>query len=189
MSTRVKNGIGLRKEMEARTPAIGLRASGSYVLRSFDPDEYAHVLKVDFAKLTFLKDEFVVIAQGSQGSLAKFAQVTPDLKYASYFGGKYVSVTLIEGQALTKSDFISSIADNPTLRVQHIQTGKEYVGILHGDISKAYKSLVYPAGERFNFLDLEENPPPQASHMQVRIVATEPPEGRTAKAELLTRFS
>ena len=103
MGTRVKNGIGLRKQMEAR--GIGLNASGSYVLRSFDPDEYDHVVKADFAKMTFGNEDYVVIAQGTLGSLAKFARVTPDLRYARYFGGKYISVALIEGQVFSKPDF------------------------------------------------------------------------------------
>ncbi len=45
-------------------------------------------------------------------------------------------------------------------------------------MTKAYKTLVYPAGDRFNFLDLEENPPPQGSRMQVRILETIRPKVR-----------
>jgi hypothetical protein len=187
MSTRIKNSIGLRNEMEARKPPIALNASGSYVLRSFDPTEYAHALAVDFDRTLFDDEEFVVVAQGTLGSLAKFARLSADHRYARYFGGKFVSVALIEGQVFSKSDFVQSLAGNPTLRVMH--QFKEYVGILHGDVTKSYKSLVYPVSDRFNFLDLEENPPPQASHMQVRILETSPAEGAAVKADLIKRFS
>jgi hypothetical protein len=188
MTARIKNGIGLRKEMEARKPAIGLNASGSYVLRSFDPDEYAHVIKVDFDRIAFEEIESVVIAQGTLGSLARLAKLSPDRRYARYFGSKFVSVALIHGEVFSKHDFILSVAKNPTLRVSHVQTGKVYVGVLHGDITKSYKTLVYPAGDRINFLDLEENPPPQASRMQVRILETDPPEGAQVRSELVNRF-
>lgn len=174
--------------MEIRRPAIGLNASGSYVLRSFDPDEYAHVIKVDFDRIAFDEVESVVIAQGTLGSLARFAKLSPDRRYARYLGGKFLSVALIDGEAFSIHDFILSIAKNPSLRVSHIQTGKVYVGVLHGDITKSYKTLVYPTGDRFNFLDLEENPPPQASGMQVRILETDPPEGAQVRSELVNRF-
>ena len=189
MSTRIKNGIGLRKELEARTPAIGLNASGSYVLRSFDPDEYAHVLSVDFNRITFDEEDSVVVAQGTLGSLARLARLSPDRRYARYFGNKFVSVALVFGETFSKRDFVRAIANNPTLRVTHVQSGKVYVGVLHGEMTKTYKTLVYPAGDRFNFLDLEENPPPQASRMQVRILETNPPEGAAVKADLVKRFS
>ena len=174
MSTRVKNTIGIRRGMEARALKIGLNAFGSYVLPSLDPAEFAHVQSVDFDKLTFLKEELVVVAHGKLGSLARFAQVTSDLRYARFFGRKYISIALIEAQVFSKEDFIRSIASNPTLRVLHVQTCKEYVGILHGEITRRYKTLVYLNGERLDFLDLEENPPPQASHMQVRILESIP---------------
>ena len=189
MSTRIKNGIGLRKEMEARKPAIGLNASGSYVLRSFDPDEYAHVTTVDFDRIAFEEAESVVIAQGTLGSLARLAKLSLDRRYARYFGNKFASVMLIQGEVFSKRDFIRSLVSNLTLSVMHVQSAKSYVGVLHGDVTKTYKTLVYPAGDRFNFLDLEENPPPQASRMQVRILETNPPEGAGVKADLLKRFS
>ncbi len=124
MSTRIKNGIGLRKELEARTPAIGLNASGSYVLRSFDPDEYAHVLSVDFNRITFDEEESVVVAQGTLGSLARFARLSPDKRYARYFGNKFVSVALIPGETFSKRDFIRAVASNPMLRVSHVRAAK-----------------------------------------------------------------
>jgi len=189
MSIRIKNEIGLRKKMEARKPAIGLNASGSYVLRSFNPDEYAHVISVDFDRIVFAEEESVVVAQGTLGSLARLAKLSPDRCYARYLGGKFVSVALIQGEVFSKRDFIHSIAKNSVLRVSCVQTGNVCVGILHGDITKSYKTLVYPAGDRFNFLDLEENPPPQASHMQVRILETNPSEGTAVKADLLKRFT
>jgi hypothetical protein len=186
MSKRITNGFGLRREMEAK--GIGLLSSGSYVLRSFEPDEFVRVQALDFSKMQFSDEDFVVVAQGPQGSLAKFARVTKDRKFTRYFGGKHVSVALIEGDVFSKPEFVRSIAANPTLRVAHVSTAKEYVGILHGDISATYKSLAYPVSNGFLLLDLEENPPPQASHMKVRILATNPSEGVAAKEELLKRF-
>ena len=88
----------------------------------------------------------------------------------------------------SKDEFIRSIAQNPMLHVVHISTAKDYVGILHGNIGATYKSLVYPTPDGFLILDLEENPPPQALHKKVRIVATDPPEGAAVKAELLKSF-
>jgi hypothetical protein len=186
MSNRIKNGIGLRQGLEGRTTAIGLNASGSYVLRSFDPDEYAHVLSLHFNRIRFQEEESVVVARGTLGSLAKFARLSSDRRYARYFGNKFVSIALIEGEAFSKPDFIRSIAKNPTLRVSH--AGKDYFGLLHGDVTKSYKTLVYVAGDRFNFLDLEENPPPQYSQAQVRILETDPAEGEQVRSELVNRF-
>lgn len=187
MSKRFTNGIGFRREMEAL--GIGLNASGSYVLRSFDSDELGRVRKLDFSQLEFSAEDHVVVAQGTQGTLAKLARVTSDRAYARYLGGKYVSVALIEGKVFSQAEFIHSIAQNPTLRVTRVSDAKTFVGILHGDMAATYKSLVYAVPERFLILDLEENPPPQASNMKVRILATDPPEGAAVKAELLKRFS
>jgi len=187
MSKRTPNGIGLRHTMEAK--GIGLNSSGSYVLRSFDPDEFARVEKTDFSQLKFSDEDHVVVSRGTLGSLAKLARVTSDRKHARYFGGKFISVALIEGEVFSKAEFIRSIAQNPTLRVVHLSSAKDYVGILHGDIAATYKSLAYPVPNDFLLLDIEENPPPQATHMKVRIVATDPPEGAAAKAELLKRFA
>lgn len=186
---RVTNGIGLRREMEARVPSIGLNASGSYVLRSFDADEYARVLKTDFAKMQFSEEDHVVVARGTQGSLARLAKVTADRKYARYLGGKFVSVALIEGEVFSKPDFNRSLVMNPTLRVVRSRDSQTFLGILHGDLTKAYKSLVCPAANGFLLLDLEENPPPQHSNMKVRIAEIDPPEGAKVKAELVARFS
>jgi hypothetical protein len=187
MSKRVLNGFGLRRDMEAK--GIALLSSGSYVLRSFDPDEFARIQALDFSKMQFSDEDFVVVAHGPQGTLAKFARVTKDRKFARYFGGKHISAALIEGQVFSKSEFIQSIAQNTTLRVVHLSTGKEYLGILHGDISKAYKSLVHPVRGGFLLLDLEENPPPQSTDMKVRIIAQNPPEAVAVKAELLKTFA
>jgi hypothetical protein len=187
MSKRITNGIGLRAKLEAA--GIGLNSSGSYVLRSFDPDEFDRVQKTDFQKLKFSDEDYVVIAHGTQGSLAKFAKVTADKKYARYFGGKYVSVALIQGAVFSKSDFIRSIAQNPALRVLHVSSAKQYVGILHGKMDAAYKSLVHPVPNAFLLLDLEENPPPQSSHMKVCILTNEPPEGTAVRASLLKLFA
>ena len=189
MIKRTANGIGLRREMEARTPAIGLNASGSYVLSSFDVAEFAYVQSVDFNKLVFSKDEVVVVARGTSGSLARFAKVTSDQQHARYLGGKFISLALIDGQVFSKADFIRSVAGNPTLRVMIVQNCKELVGVLCGDMAKRYKTLVYSVGDRFNLLDLEENPPSHVSGMQVRIIETNPAEGMAAKADLLKRFS
>lgn len=187
MSKRITNGIGFRREMEAK--GIALKSGGSYVLRSFDPDEFDRVKKTDFTKLKFSEEDHVVIARGTLGSLAKLARVTSDRKFARYFGGKYVSVALIEGEVFSRAEFIRSVASNPTLHVVHISTAKDYVGILHGAIDATYKSLVYPAPNGFLLLDLEENPPPQALQMKVRIVTTNPSEGATVKANLLKQFA
>jgi len=187
MSKRVTNGFGLRREMEAK--GIALLSSGSYVLRSFDPDEFARVQTLDFSRMHFGEEDFVIVANGPQGSLAKFARVTKDRMFARYFGGKHISVALIEGEVFSKSEFIRSIAKNPTLRVAHISTAKEYVGILHGDISATYKTLVYPLANGFLLLDLEENPPPQSTDMKVRIIAHNPPEGVAVRTELLKAFA
>ncbi len=186
MSKRITNGFGLRLELEAK--GIALLSSGSYVLRSFDPDEFARVQTLDFSKMQFSEEDFIIVANGPQGSLAKFARVTKDRKFARYFGGKYISAALIDGEVFSKTEFIQSIAKSSTLRVAHVSTAREYVGVLHGDISATYKTLVYPSSIAFLLLDLEDNPPPQASHMKVRIMATNPPEGVSAKEELLTRF-
>ena len=187
MTKRVTNGIGLRKDLEAN--GIGLNSSGSYVLRSFDADELDRVQKLDFSKLEFSEVDYVVVALGPQGSLAKLAKVTSDRKFARYFGGKCVPVALIEGEVFTRSDFIKSLAQNSTLRVTRLSDAKDFVGILHGDIAATYKSLIYPAPTGFFSLDVEENPPPQSLHMKVRIVAIDPPEGAAVKAELLKRFA
>ena len=173
--------------MEANN--IGLNSSGSYVLRSFDEAEFDRVQKTDFSKLKFSDEDHVVIALGTRGSLAKLAKVTSDRKYARYFGGKYISVALIEGEVFSKAEFIRSIAQNPTLLVTHGFSAKQCIGILHGDITATYKSLVYPVQNGFLTLDLEENPPPQASHMRVYLTATDPPEGAAVKAELLKRYA
>lgn len=186
MSTRITNGIGFRRQMEAK--GIGLNASGSYVLRSFDPDEFARVEKTDFSKLKFSDEDHVVVARGTLGSLAKLAYVTSDRKFARCFGGKCVSVALIEGEVFSKAEFIRSLARNSTLHVSHVSAGKDYIGILHGDIAATYKSLAYPVPGGFYLLDIEENPPPQAARMMVRIRATDPPEGVAVKADLLKRF-
>jgi hypothetical protein len=187
MRKRITNGIGLRREKEAA--GIALNESGSYVLRSFDPDEFDRVNQFDFSKLKFGEEEFVVVARGTQGTLAKLARVTGDRQFARYFGGKHVSVALLEGEVFSQAEFIRSIAQNPTLRVVRARDSKEFVGILHGDRTKNYKSLVYPVPNGFLILDLEENPPPQSSEMLVRIAAEEPPEGAAIKAELLKRFA
>jgi hypothetical protein len=168
---------------------IGLNSSGSYVLRSFDSAEFERVQKTDYSKLQFSDEDHVVIARGTQGTLAKFAKITSDRKFARYFGGKFISAALIEGEVFSKAEFIRSIAQNPTLLITHGFSAKECIGILHGDIAATYKSLVHPVPNGFLLLDLEENPPPQASHMKVRIVATDPPEGAAVKAELLKRFA
>ncbi|HEV2247237.1 MAG TPA: hypothetical protein VGW37_11350 [Terriglobia bacterium] len=186
MSKRITNGFGLRREMEAK--GIALLSSGSYVRRSFDPDEFAHVQTLDFSKMQFSDEDFVVVAHGPQGTLAKFARVTKDRRFARYFGRKYISVALIEGEVFSQREFVRSIANNPTLRVAHVSTAKEYTGVLHGDISATYKSLVYAASSGFLLLDIEENPPPQATHMKVSILATNPPEGLAAKEELTKHF-
>lgn len=173
--------------MEAK--GIALLSSGSYVLRSFDPDEFARVQALDFSKMQFGEEELVIVARGPQGTLAKFARVTKDRAFARYFGGKHISVALIEGEVFSKSEFIRSIATNPALRVAHVSTAKEYVGILHGDVAATYKTLVYPSSNGFLLLDLEENPPPQSTDMKVRIIAQNPPEGVAVKAELLKAFA
>lgn len=185
MSNRITNGIGFRRDMEAK--GIALLGSGSYVLRSFDPDEFDCVQKTDFTQLKFSEDDYVVVARGTLGSLAKLAKVTSDRKFARYFGGKFISVALIEGEVFSKAEFIRSIEQNPTLHVVH--GSKDYVGILHGDLTATYKSLAYPAPNGFYLLDIEENPPPQFSNKLVRIVASDPPEGATVKAELLKQSS
>lgn len=187
MSNRIPNAIGLRSEMEQR--GIALNSSGSYVLISFDAAEFELVQKTDFTKLKFSDDDQVVVARGTKGSLAKFARVTSDRKFARYFGGKFISVALIDGEVFSKSDFIRSLAENPSLHVTLVSMTKDYVGILHGDQTARYKTLVYPVPNGFLLLDLEEEPPPQSSHMKVRINAVNPPEGAGVKAELLKRFA
>ena len=182
MANKITNGIGLRRDWE--TKGIGLNGFGSYVLPSFDPDEWLHVQQVDFQNMEFSKEDFVVVAHGTKGSLANFARVTEDHRYARYFGDKFISVALIQGEVFTKSDFISSIASNPTARVVHLQIGIERVGIVHGDLDKSYKTLVHPAGPGFNFLDLEENPPPQSLDMMVKIKEIDPVEGDSVKQQL-----
>jgi hypothetical protein len=179
MANKITNGIGLRRDWEAK--GIGLNAFGSYVLRSFDSDEWLHVQQVDFQNMEFPKEDHVVVARGTLGTLANLARVTEDHRYARYFGDKFISVALIQGEVFTKSDFISSIASNPTARVVHLQSGTERVGIVHGDLNKTYKTLVYPAGNGFNFLDLEEKPPPQSLDMMVKIKEIDPVEGDSVK--------
>ena len=186
MSNRTSNTIGWRAEAEKR--GIALNSSGSYVLSSFDADEYSRVGKTDFSKVKFSDDDHVVIAHGTKGSLAKFARVTSDRKFARYLGGKFISVALIDGEVFTKAEFVRSIAQNPTLHVTHGVPIKDYVGILHGDLSARYKTLVYPVPNGFLLLDLEEDPPPQAYHMKVRILATDPPEGAEVKKDLLNLY-
>jgi hypothetical protein len=187
MSKRISNGIGLRAAMESK--GIGLNSSGSYVLSSFDAREFESVQRTDFAGLEFSNEDHVVVASGKKGSLAKLARVTQDRKFARYLFGNFISVALIEGQVYSRSEFIRSIAQNGTLHVVKVSTAKDYVGILHGDMAAAYKSLVYPTPNGFLILDLEEKPPPQSVDMMVRIVAVDPPEGAEIKAALLKRFA
>lgn len=187
MSKRIPNGIGLRREQEAGPKAISLNASGSYVLASFDADEYARVQKLDFGKMRFGDEDFVVVARGTKGSLVRFAKLTEDRKYARYLGGKFVSIALIDGEVYTKAEFVRSLAECPTLRVSHAQ--KEYLGVLHGSRDRQYKSLIYPVSDRFLYLDLEEKTGAQFTRAMVQILAVDPPEAASVKADLLARFS
>jgi hypothetical protein len=191
MSNRITNTIGLRAEMEKKH--IGLNSFGSYVLSSFDAAAFDRVQKTDFPKLQFSHEDYVVVARGTKGSLAKLAKVTSDRKFARYFGNKFISVELIEGVVFSKIEFIRSIAQNDTLHAVQVSTARGFWGILHGDQKAQYKSLVYPVPAQvpndFCILDLEEAPPPQSLNMKVRIVPpTNPPEGAAAKAALLKLF-
>jgi hypothetical protein len=185
MSNRTPNSIGLRAEMEKRR--IALNAMGSYVLSSFDTAELDRVRKTDFSVLKFSDEDYVVVAQGPKGSLAKLARVTSDRRNAKYMG-QFISIALINGEVFSKAEFIRSLAQNPTLQVTHGTPVKDYVGILHGKRAAKYKSLVYPVQNEFLTLDLEEDPPPQSFQMKVRIVATDPPEGIAVKANLLKLY-
>ena len=138
--------------------------------------------------MKFSKEDFVVVAHGSKGTLSRQAKVTDDFKYAKYFGSKFVSVALIKGEVFRKSDFIQSLAENQTLSVVRSQNAITHHGILHGDRSKMYKTLVYPLGDSFQLLDLEENPPPQSSHMRVRIIEPDIAAQNEAKVKLLNLF-
>ncbi len=185
MSNRTPNLIGLRTEMEKH--GFALNVSGSYVLSSFAADEWARVQQIDFSKLKFSDEDHVVVAHGPKGSLAKLARVTSDRKFANYLG-KFISVALINGEVFTKAEFVRSLVQNPTLHAVHVSSATDYFGILHGDQAAKYKSLIYPVPNGFLTLDLEENPPAQASHMKTRIVAIDPPKGMAAKADLLKLF-
>jgi len=183
MSNHVPNTIGLRAEMEKQ--GFALDSSGSYVLSSLEVNELDLLQKTDFSKLQFGGEDHVVVARGPKGSLVRFARVTSDCKYGKFLG-KFVSIRLINGEVFTKTDFIRSIAQNPTLRVVHVSSATDYVGVLHGDRTKKYKSLIYRTSNGFLSLDLEENPPAQSMSMKIRIVSENPPEGLAAKIDLLS---
>lgn len=187
MSARTKNGIGLRAEWEKL--GLGLNSSGSYVLPSFDSAELQRNQTMDFRMVKFGDEDCVVVTRGKYGSLARLARVSEDKKFVRYFGGKFVSLALIQGEIFSKREFVQGLSGNRTLHVVKAVNGKDYFGVLHGDREASYKTLVFPSGSGFSLLDLEENPPPQASAMLVRIESEDSPDALAAKDALLKNFS
>ncbi len=183
---RIKNMIGFRQEWERN--GIALLQSGSWVVPSFDEAEFGVTTALDFSKFSFAAEDSVVVTQGTKGKLVRFAKISADGQFAQYPFRKYLRLSHINATVFSKADFVAELQAQPSLEVAKATDGSRYIGALWGERDAAYKSLLYLRDEQLRWLDLEENPPPQASSQKVRIVSENPQGGPSVKLRMLELY-
>jgi hypothetical protein len=186
MTGRIKNTIGLRANFEKR--GLGLNASGSYVLATLDAGELKHLESVEFRTMEHRPEECVLVVEGTRhsGTLVRIVQLSTDGRYC-YFPGRFrwLSPRLLKTTPLTIPDFIKSIESNPTVKIRKIREQRDRTGILVGLPEAKYKSLISLDGDRLVSVDIEENPPSQATHEVTRILEWNPAEGEEIRRRII----
>lgn len=183
---RIKNTIGLRQEWDDK--GIALLKSGSWVVPSFDEEEFKATIALNFSKISFAAEESVVVTQGTKGKLVRFAKISADSQFAQYPFRKYLRLSLINAAVFRKVDFVAELQAQPSLEVVKATDGSRFIGALWGERDAAYKSLLYLREDQLRWLDLEENPPPQSSSQKVRIVPESPQGGPAMKLRMLELY-
>jgi hypothetical protein len=187
---RIKNTIGLRKEMED-SYQLGLNAFGTFVKASLDEDELNHLQSVYFGNIQWTEEFFALEIRGTRkkGCLVKFAKLSPDHRYC-YLPERfrYLSPELLQAEPEPIPDFLKRIQGNKSLRIFQAKSRQEYVGILVGEMDASYKSLVVLKGDRIAAENIEENPPPQYSQSKTIIREENPPEGKEVLRQLMDLY-
>ena len=193
MSKSVKNGIGLRKELQAR--GLGLNTSNSWVIKTLDGDELDYLQRVNFQALSWQDEECVLIVRGTEkcGLSVRFVQLSRDGRYCRFHREHpvtYLSPRLLRAEPMSLREFVASIIHLPTARIFKSKRMREFTGILVGARDAQYKSLVTLDGDKLISLLVEENPKaPQYQAEDTRILEDNPATGEAVRTRMLALFA
>ncbi|MBA3352569.1 MAG: hypothetical protein H0U23_09130 [Blastocatellia bacterium] len=154
----MKYSLGAARDYEGR--GIGLLAGASYVVGSWDDDELRMLEKQDFAELHWNPACRLIVVNGPNKKLVirfgivdtseKFIRLKEPLKRPVH-----ASVALLRAKVHDPVEFIFQHIADPVRRGHKVAKGFERVGLLIGDETKPYSSLLSIDGSKLIATDIE----------------------------------
>ncbi len=135
-------------------------AGATYVIGTWDNNELRRLQNENFAKLRWNPACRLIVVNGPNGKLVirfgvldnsgKFIRLKEPLKQPVH-----VSVALLRATIHDPADFILENLSNPVRRARKIAKGIERVGLIIGDETKNYSSLLSIEGDTLFSTDVE----------------------------------
>jgi hypothetical protein len=154
----MKYTFAAAREFEDR--GIGLLASASYVLGNLDDNLLSELEQQDFQKMTWLPATELIVINGPNGKLViRFGNLDQSgtfLRFKVVLKKPcYASIALLRATLHDPIEFVSQHLSNPIRRAHKVAKDVELIGLLIGDETKHYSSLLSVEPGRIISTDIE----------------------------------